>query len=87
MATVKTEWDKILESNQDEMVNHPGHYGGKDNPYEVIKVIDAWGLGFSLGNTVKYISRAGKKDKTKDLEDLKKALWYLQHHNNQLENK
>ena len=42
-----------------EHVNHPIHYGGKDNEYEAIKVIDAWDLGFSLGNTVKYISRAG----------------------------
>lgn len=58
-----------------EAVNHPAHYGGADNPYEAIKVIEAWGLGFCLGNTVKYISRAGKKgDAT---EDLKKARWYL----------
>ena len=63
-----------------EQVNHPQHYGGQDNPYEEIKVIDAWELGFSLGNTVKYISRAGKKGKDKELEDLRKALWYLQHH-------
>jgi hypothetical protein len=70
-----------------EMVNHPKYYGGVDNVYEAIKVIDAWELGFALGNTVKYISRAGKKDPNKELEDLKKALWYLQHHINQLENK
>jgi hypothetical protein len=63
-----------------EHVNHPSHYGGENNKYEAIKVIDAWELGFSLGNTVKYISRAGKKDPNKELEDLKKALWYLQHH-------
>ncbi len=69
------------------MVNHPQHYGGKDNKYEAIKVIDTWGLGFSLGNTVKYISRAGKKNPEKELEDLKKALWYLNHHIEQLENK
>lgn len=57
-------------------VDHPKHYGGADNPYEAIKVIEAWGLGFCLGNTVKYISRAGKK--TPDvLTDLKKARWYL----------
>ena len=68
-----------------EQVNHPQHYGGQDNPYEAIKVIDAWDLGFSLGNTVKYISRAGKKDK--ELQDLKKALWYLQHHIETLEKK
>ncbi len=56
-----------------EHVNHPTHYGGEGNPYEAIKVIDAWELGFSLGNTVKYISRAGKKESDKELQDLKKA--------------
>ena len=58
-----------------ETVNHPAHYGGADNPYEAIKVIEAWALGFCLGNTVKYIARAGKKGAA--LEDLKKARWYL----------
>ncbi|TIU02360.1 MAG: DUF3310 domain-containing protein [Mesorhizobium sp.] len=62
-------------NQQAEAVNHPAHYGGADNPYEAIKVIEAWGLGFCLGNTVKYISRAGKKDDV--LQDLKKAAWYL----------
>lgn len=57
-------------------VNHPAHYGGADNPYEAIKVIEAWGLNFNLGNSAKYISRAGKKGSR--LEDLKKAAWYLQ---------
>jgi hypothetical protein len=56
-------------------VIHPKHYGGKDNPYEAIKVIEAWGVGFNLGNTLKYISRAGKKDST--VQDLEKALFYL----------
>ena len=81
METVTKTWEKK------ESVNHPSHYGGSDNVYEAIKVIDAWELGFALGNTVKYISRAGKKDPSKELEDLKKAAWYLQHHINQLENK
>ena len=58
-----------------EKINHPAHYGG-ETPYEAIKVIEAWGLGFCLGNTVKYISRAGRKGDA--LEDLKKALWYLE---------
>lgn len=58
-----------------ERVDHPAHYGGKDDPYEAIKVIDAWRLGFCLGNTVKYISRHEKKGTS--LEDLKKARWYL----------
>lgn len=44
--------------------------------YEVIKVIEAWNLGFKVGNAIKYLSRAGHK--TKDpLEDLKKAYWYI----------
>lgn len=58
-------------------VDHPAHYGG-DTTYEVIKVIEAWGLGFNLGNAVKYLARAGKKDPARELEDLAKALWYLQ---------
>ena len=65
-----------------ESVEHPQHYGGKENPYEAIKVIEAWELGFCLGNVVKYLSRAGKKDPTKELEDLKKAQWYLERHIN-----
>jgi len=59
-------------------VNHPLHYGG-NTTYETIKVIDAWKLGFCLGNCVKYISRAGKKNRETEIEDLQKALWYLQH--------
>ena len=62
-----------------ESVNHPAHYGGADNPYECIKVIEAWQLGFCLGNAVKYISRAGRKDPAKTVEDLRKASWYLNH--------
>ena len=60
-----------------EQVNHPKHYGGADNPYEAIKVIEAWDLDFCLGNTVKYISRAGKKETDKNVQDLEKARWYL----------
>lgn len=56
-------------------INHPSHYtSGK---YETIKVIEDWKLSYHLGNTVKYISRAGHKDPTKTVEDLKKARWYL----------
>lgn len=60
-----------------EAVNHPEHYGGRDNPYEVIKVITAWELGFNLGNCVKYIARAGKKDPETHVQDLEKAQFYL----------
>jgi hypothetical protein len=60
---------------QIKIVNHPAHYGGEENTYEAIKVIEAWELDFHLGNVIKYISRAGKKGSK--LEDLKKAQWYL----------
>ena len=56
-------------------VDHPAHYGGQSDPYEAIKVIEAWGLGFHLGNTVKYLARAGRKGDR--LTDLRKARWYL----------
>ena len=65
-----------------EVVNHPQHYGG-DTLYEAIKVIEAWQLGFHLGNVVKYISRWDKKGDA--IENLKKAQWYLQRKIEQLE--
>lgn len=95
------EMDKIIKkvhmaTQQPEMVNHPAHYGGETNPYEVIKVIEAWGLNksFCLGNAIKYIARQPKVEKlcggvitvtdTKlRIEDLKKAAWYL---NREIEN-
>ena len=70
-----------------EQVNHPTHYGGSENPYEAIKVINAWNLGFELGNAVKYISRAGKKNPEKEIEDLEKSIWYIQHQINKLKTK
>ena len=56
-------------------VNNPSHY--TDGKYEVIDAIECWGLGYHLGNALKYISRAGKKDPGKTIEDLEKAAWYL----------
>lgn len=67
-----TFFDVAREENK-EMINHPSHYNkGK---FEAIDVIEDWQLNFNLGNTVKYISRAGHKDDI--IQDLKKALWYL----------
>jgi hypothetical protein len=60
-----------------EKIDHPAYYGGKDNPYEAIKVIRAWGLNFALGSVLKYVSRHGKKDPSVEIEDLEKARWYL----------
>lgn len=69
-----------------EMVNHPEYYGGEENVYEVVKVCEAWGLDKDayLFNVVKYVGRAGKKDKEKELQDLEKARWYLQRKINNL---
>lgn len=58
-----------------ETINHPDHYA-KGRNYEPIDVIEDWELGFCLGNALKYISRAGRKDDF--LNDLLKAKWYLE---------
>jgi hypothetical protein len=55
-------------------INHPPHYGG-DTTYECIKVIEAWGLNFHLGNAVKYINRVDAKGDP--IENLHKARWYI----------
>jgi hypothetical protein len=69
--------DFSVEEKIVDAVNHPSHYGGRDNPYEHIKVADAWGLNYRLGSCTKYICRAGKKSPNA-IEDLKKAAWWLQ---------
>lgn len=79
--------NKKNQLKEKDSVNHPSHYGGEDNPYETIKVIEAWDLGFHLGNTVEYISRAGKKDASKEIENLKKAKFYLDRYISLLETK
>lgn len=61
---------------QADPVNHPSHY--IDGKIEVIEFIEDKKLCFHLGNAVKYISRAGKKDPAKFKEDLLKAKWYLE---------
>ena len=59
----------------DDKVNHPSHY--TDGKIEVIDYIEDKEFGYHLGNAVKYISRAGKKDPDKYVEDLEKAKWYI----------
>jgi len=61
-----------------ESVDHPPHYGGGSDPFETIKVIEARGFGFHIGNAYKYLDRAGKKAGTDDIEDLRKAVWYIE---------
>ena len=66
--------DAVAGAMEREAVDHPDHYR-RDTGHEAIDVIEAWGLGFSLGNAVKYIARAGHKGDA--VEDLEKARWYL----------
>ena len=66
-------------------VNHPSHY--TDGNIEVIEYIEDKKLGYCLGNAVKYISRAGKKDPAKEIEDLQKADWYINRRIMELEQK
>ena len=58
-------------------VSHPSHYA-EGRKYEPKDVIRDWNLNFSLGNAVKYISRAGRKDASKTIEDLRKAIFYIE---------
>ena len=57
-------------------VNHPNHYFA-DSGIEVIDAIEAWNLNFSRGTAVNYIARAGIKNPDKEIEDLEKAVWYI----------
>ena len=57
-------------------VNHPSHYHSESG-HEVLDVIHAWNLGFNTGNALKYIARAGHKDPSKQIQDLQKAIFYL----------
>lgn len=63
-----------------DLVNSPPHYQG--NKFEVIDIIDDFGLSFNTGNAIKYILRADKKGNKK--QDLLKAIWYLEHELNKL---
>ncbi len=58
-------------------VAHPEYYQGAQ--FEVIDVIYDWGYGeeFAIGNAIKYLARAGKKDPDKKVQDLKKAAYYI----------
>ena len=56
-------------------VSHPSHY--TEGNIEVIDYIEDKEFNFNLGNVVKYVSRAGKKDVNKTIQDLEKGAWYL----------
>ena len=73
----------IYRESENDPVNRPSHY--TDGKIEVIEFIEDKNLGFCLGNAVKYIARAGKKDPTKEIEDLNKAKWYIERRIKELE--
>ena len=73
-VTIKKDSVNMPKQTNGDAVNHPSHYQGK---IEVIDFIEDKGLGFNLGNCIKYIARAGKKNPDKRIEDLEKARWYL----------
>lgn len=57
------------------MVNSPAHY--TTGKIEVIEFIEDKNLNFNKGNAIKYIARAGLKNKEREIEDIEKAIWYL----------
>jgi len=74
-----------IHTKKEDVVNHPKHYTFGN--HEVIDIIEDWGLSYHLGNSIKYIARAGKKNKDKEIEDIKKSIWYLERHLTLLEKK
>lgn len=62
---------------EDTDVTRPAHYGGEENPFEPIKIIEHYNLGFHAGNSLKYLLRAGRKDGAHRMDDLQKAKWYI----------
>lgn len=75
VAIIKDQFAQNFKSMKRNQVDHPSHYNA--GRIEVIDFIEDQNLNFNLGNAVKYISRAGKKDPAKFREDLEKAIWYL----------
>ena len=69
---------------ENDNVNHPAHY--TQGKIETIDFIEDKGLNYHRGNAVKYITRAGLKDPSKEVEDLQKAVWYLQREIGRLKN-
>lgn len=56
-------------------VNHPKHYNSHPSGIECITIVEH--MGFNIGNAIKYLWREGIKENTPDVEDLKKAAWYI----------
>ena len=88
MKTNKND-DNNENDNENDNVNHPTHYTSHPSGYECIDITRHY--GFSIGNAIKYLWRAGLKkdtslsDQQKEIEDLKKAIWYIKDRIKQLE--
>ena len=65
----------VIAPKANDEINHPSHYTA--GSIEVIDFLDAWDFPFHLANAIKYICRAGRKDKNALVTDLKKAVWYI----------
>jgi hypothetical protein len=76
MSTAAEARQKISDRVKIEAAVNPVHYA-RLGLYSAIHVIEQWGVGYSVGQTLKYIQRAGTKDGATELQDLKKAQWYL----------
>lgn len=66
---------KKKEATQDP-VNHPSHYTSDPSGIECIQITRH--RNFNIGNAIKYLWRAGLKDGNSDIQDLQKAVWYIQ---------
>lgn len=74
-ACISSQLQGAMDKLPVENINKPKHY---DFSIQPIDAIEAWGLGFALGCAVKYIARAGKKSVGTEIEDCRKAIWYLE---------
>ena len=61
---------------QEDRVNHPKHYTNHPSGIECIEITQHH--DFCVGNAIKYLWRAGIKDTTTEIEDLRKAIWYIE---------
>jgi hypothetical protein len=67
---------------QPDMVNHPSHYNKHPRGIEVIDFVEH--MDFCTGNAIKYIARAEYKGN--EIQDLQKAIWYIQRKIDTLQN-
>lgn len=76
-VSVNYKYDSTREKGeQNNQVNHPKHYTSDPSGVECIEISENW--SFCLGNALKYLWRSGKKDADTSIQDLEKAIWYIQ---------